>query len=111
VAYRSIFAYKRALNPNGVFVFIGGSSVGILQALLLAPLISMTGNKKMGSVMWKPNHKPDLVILKELFEAGKVVPVIDKSYPLSEVPEAMWHLAKGHPLGKIVITVSHDNKT
>jgi NADPH:quinone reductase-like Zn-dependent oxidoreductase len=111
VANRSIFAYKRALRPKGIFVFVGGSTATIFRALLLGPLISMTGTKKMGVVMWKPNKKEDLVFLKELFEAGKVVPVIDRRYPLSEVPEALRYLEEGHALGKIVITVEHNNKT
>jgi len=73
--------------------------------MLLGPLISMTGSKKMGLVMWKPNKKEDLVFLKELFEAGKVVPVIDRRYPLSEVPEAFRYLEEGHAKGKVVITM------
>ena len=105
VAYRSIFDYKRALSPKGIYVFVGGSTAAIFQALFLGPLISMTGSKKMGIVMWKPNKKEDLVFLKELFEAGKVVPVIDRRYPLSEVAEAFRYLEEGHHQGKIVITM------
>ena len=78
---------------------------------LLGLLIFMTGSKKMGLVMWKPNKKEDLVFLKELFEAGKVKPVIDRRYPLSEVPEALRYLEEGHVLGKVVITMEHNNKT
>jgi NADPH:quinone reductase-like Zn-dependent oxidoreductase len=80
------------------------------QALLLGPLISMTGSKKMGVVMPKPNQK-DFDFLIELFEAGKVVPVIDRRYPLSEVPEALRYLEEGHARGKVVITVEQNNKT
>jgi pentatricopeptide repeat protein len=105
VASRSIFDYKRALSPSGVFVMVGGSLAAILQAFLLGPLISMTGNKKMGIVMWKPNNKEDLAILEELFEAGKVVPIIDRRYPLSETAEALQYLEEGHARGKIVITL------
>jgi NADPH:quinone reductase-like Zn-dependent oxidoreductase len=105
VAYRSIFAYRRALSPKGIFVFVGGSTAAIFQALLLGPLISRMGNKKMGTVMWEPNKKEDLDLLAELFEAGKVVPVIDRRYPLSEVPEALRYLEEGHALGKVVITM------
>jgi NADPH:quinone reductase-like Zn-dependent oxidoreductase len=65
----------------------------------------MTGNKKMGIVMWKPNNKEDLAILEELFEAGKVVPVIDRHYPLNETAEALQYLEEGHARGKIVITM------
>ncbi len=60
---------------------------------------------------WKPNKKEDLDFIKELFEAGKVVPVIDKRYPLSEVPEAFRYLEEGHAQGKLVITLEHNNKT
>jgi len=109
VAYRSIFAYRRALSPEGIFVFVGGSTAAIFQALVLAPLISRNWTQKMGVVMQKPNKKEDLVFLQELFEAGKVVPVIDRRYPLSEVPEALRHLEEGHALGKVVISV--ENRT
>ena len=105
VAYRSIFDYKRALSPKGIFVYVGGSTAAIFQALLLGPLISMMGSKKMGVVIWKPNKKEDLDFLKELFEAGKVIPVIDRRYPLSEVPEALRYLEEGHVKGKVVITI------
>jgi NADPH:quinone reductase-like Zn-dependent oxidoreductase len=105
VAHRSIFACKRALNPEGVYVFVGGSTATILQAVFLGPLISRRGSKKLGLVPWKPNDKEDLAILEELYKAGKVKPVIDKSYPLSEVPEALRYLEEGHAQGKIVITM------
>ena len=103
--HRSIFDYKRALSPKGIFVYVGGSTAAIFQALLLGPLISMMGSKKMGVVIWKPNKKEDLDFLKELFEAGKVIPVIDRRYPLSEVPEALRYLEEGHVKGKVVITI------
>jgi NADPH:quinone reductase-like Zn-dependent oxidoreductase len=106
VASRSIFDYKRALSPEGIFVMVGGSLTEILQAFLLGPLISMTGKKKMGIVMWKPNNKQDLAILEELFESGKVVPVIDRCYPLSEVAQALRYVEEGHARGKVVITVA-----
>jgi len=99
------------LTPNGVFVMVGGSGAAIFQAFVLGPLISMTGSKKLGIVMWKPNNQEDLAILEELSEAGKLAPVIDKRYPLSEVPEALRYLEGGHAKGKIVITVEHNNET
>jgi NADPH:quinone reductase-like Zn-dependent oxidoreductase len=111
VAYRSIFAHRRVLSPTGIFIYVGGSTAAIFQALLLGPLVSKIGSKKVGVGMWKPNSKEDLDFLTELFEAGKVVPVIDRRYPLSEVPEALRYLEGGHALGKIVITVAHNNKT
>jgi NADPH:quinone reductase-like Zn-dependent oxidoreductase len=106
VASRSIFDYKRALSPNGIFVMVGGSGAAILQAFLLGPLLSMTGSKKLGIVMWKPNNQEDLDILEELFEAGKVVPIIDRRYPLSKTAEALQYLEEGHARGKIVITIA-----
>ena len=106
-AHHSIFAYKRALSPKGIYALVGGSRGAILQAVFLGPLISIFGSKKMGLVIWKPNKKEDLVFLGELFEAGKVVPVIDRRYSLSEVAEALRYLEEGHHQGKIVITFDH----
>ncbi len=104
--YHSIFDYKRALSPKGVYVMIGGSNAHLFQAMLLGPLISMTGRQKMGSMgVAKPNQK-DLVFMKELLEAGKVVSVIDRRYPLRETAEAIRYLEKGHAQGKVVITVA-----
>jgi NADPH:quinone reductase-like Zn-dependent oxidoreductase len=107
VVHRSVFDYKRALSPKGICVFVGGSMTRVWLNTLLGLLISLMGSKKMGLVMWKPNKKEDLVFLQELFESGKVVPVIDRRYPLSEVPEALRYLEEGHALGKVVITVEH----
>ena len=103
-AYHSIFDYKRALSPKGIYVIVGGSMAAFFQAVFLGPLISMTGSKKMGILMAYPNQK-DLVFMKELLEAGEVVPVIDRRYPLSEVAEALRYLEEGHARGKVVITV------
>jgi NADPH:quinone reductase-like Zn-dependent oxidoreductase len=108
-AYHSIFDYKRALSPKGIYVMVGGSSARIFQTIFLGPLISMTGSKKLGILAHKPNKSLDF--MKELFEAGKVVPVIARRYPLSEVPEALRYFGKGHAKGKVVITVDHNNKT
>ena len=93
--FHPIFDYKRALRPKGVYVMSGGSGTQMFQAMLLGPFISMTGSKIMRSVSSKPNKK-DLVFMKELLEAGKVVPVIDRHYPLSEVAEAIRYLEEGH---------------
>ena len=99
-----ISAYKRALSPEGTYVMSGGSEPQMFQAMLLGPMISMTGNKKMGNLL-KRSNKKDLVVLKEYLEAGKITPVIDRTYPLTEVPEAIGYLENGHARGKVVITV------
>ena len=106
VAQRSIFKYKRTLNPNGLFVMLGGSRRSMLQAALLGPVISRSGSKHLGLNWWsKLYNKEDMDFLAELFEAGKVVPVIEKRVPLSEVPEALKYLEEGQVLGKIVVTM------
>jgi NADPH:quinone reductase-like Zn-dependent oxidoreductase len=102
---RSIFAYQRALAPKGIYVVIGGSMTQIFQAMLLGPLLPRSGSQNMGNVLARPNQK-DLVFMKELLEASKVVPVIDRCYPLKEVPEALRYLGEGHAKGKVVITVT-----
>ena len=70
----------------------------------------MTSSQKMGNFMARANHK-DLLVIKELVEAGKIKPVIDRRYPLSEAAEAIRYLGAGHAKGKVVITVDHDDKT
>jgi NADPH:quinone reductase-like Zn-dependent oxidoreductase len=102
--FHPILDYKRALSPMGIYVMAGGSMAQMFQALLLGPWISMTGSKKMSAMSAKLNQR-DLVFIKELFESGKVVPVIDRRYPLSKVPEALQYLFEGHAQGKVVITM------
>jgi NADPH:quinone reductase-like Zn-dependent oxidoreductase len=107
VANRSIFDYKRALAPDGIFIYVGGTTSAIFQAMILGSLISKMGSKTIGvELSGKPNNKEDLDYLAELFEAGKVVPVIDRVYPLGEVPQALRYLEEGRALGKIVIKVA-----
>jgi NADPH:quinone reductase-like Zn-dependent oxidoreductase len=107
-AYHSIFAYKRALGQDGICVFVGGDLAHVFQAVLLGPLLSRIGRKKVCFVGAKMNQK-DLVFLKDLFEAGKVKPVIDRRYPLSDLAEALRYLEQGHAQGKVVIAVEHGN--
>jgi NADPH:quinone reductase-like Zn-dependent oxidoreductase len=109
VAHRSVFDYRRALSPEGVYVFVGGSFATTLQVVFLGALISRMGSKRIGINAWEPNNREDLALLAELYETGKVVPVIDRYYPLSEVPEALRYLEEGRALGKVVITVAHNN--
>jgi NADPH:quinone reductase-like Zn-dependent oxidoreductase len=100
---RSILDYLRVLSAHGVYVTVGGSTARVAQVLLLGPLISMVTKKRVRVVLLKPNK--DLGYMTELFEAGKVKPVIDGRYKLSEVAEAMRYFRDGNHKGKIVITV------
>ena len=100
----SISAYKRVLKPNGIFVHVGGSESQFFQTLFLGPFISMTGSKKISSLLQRANQK-DLNDVKELLETGKVKPIIDKRYKLSEVTEAFNYFQEGHAQGKVVITI------
>lgn len=102
--YHPLSAYKRALTPKGIYIMAGGTGTQIFSAMLLGPLMSNKGGKKMGGVSAKINQK-DLFIMKELLESGKVVPVIDRRYPLSQTADALRYLGTGHARGKVVITV------
>ena|SRR5882672_4090679 len=108
-AYHSIFHYRRALSQDGIYVMAGGGGVQILQAMLLGPLLSLMGSRKMRFFMANIN-KEDLVLLKDFLEAGEIVPVIDRRYPLSDVAEALRYLEEGHAQGKVVITVEHPRR-
>jgi NADPH:quinone reductase-like Zn-dependent oxidoreductase len=109
IAYRSVFAYKRALRTSGSYFAVGGSVATFFQILLLGPLIRRTTGKKIRVLAVQPNLK-DMVHITELYKAGKVVPAIDRRYPLSKVPEALRYLGEGRAKGKVVIAVGHDGK-
>jgi NADPH:quinone reductase-like Zn-dependent oxidoreductase len=104
----SLARLRRALTPRGTLVITGGESDGQwlggtdrqIRALLLSPFVG----QKLGTFINKENHE-DMIVLKELVESGKVTPVIDRTYPLSDVPEAIRYLEEGHAQGKVVITV------
>ncbi|MBE2201285.1 MAG: NAD(P)-dependent alcohol dehydrogenase [Anaerolinea sp.] len=102
--YHPLAAYKRALAPQGVYVMCGGAPKQMFEALILGPLMSNKGGKRLVSLSAKANQQ-DLLAIKELLEAGKVAPVIDKRYPLPETPEALRYLGAGHARGKVVITI------
>lgn len=105
--YRSIFQYRNALTRHGVYVMAGGSMGQIFQAVLLGRLLSERGGRKLASLTARPNQK-DLLFLKELIEAGKVTPVIDRCHPFSETREALRYLGEGHAMGKVVIRMEDD---
>jgi len=101
--FHPLAAYWRALNPQGSYVCAGGAMSQIFQAMLLGSLMSRRNGKKMSFMGIAKYNQKDLVCLKELVESGKVTPVIEKIYPLSEVPTAMRYLTEGHAHGKVVI--------
>lgn len=105
---RSLSDLRRALAPTGTLVIVGGETGGRwlggtdrqLRALIQSPFVG----QKLGTFISSENHL-DLIVLKELIEAGKVTPTIDRAYPLSEVGQAIRYLKEGHARGKVVITV------
>jgi NADPH:quinone reductase-like Zn-dependent oxidoreductase len=108
VVKHSVFDYKRVLTPDGTVIMVGGSISLVFLNILLGTF--MTGKNKIGLGKWKPNKKDDLDRLQELFEAGKVKPIIDNCYPLNEIVEAFRYLEAGQARGKIVITIGHNDK-
>jgi NADPH:quinone reductase-like Zn-dependent oxidoreductase len=103
VGNRSVSDYKRALSHNGICSVAGFTSLSRLFQIMLL------GGKKVGMMKTAKANKEDLVFIKELLEAGKVVPVIDRCYPLAETAEAIRYLETGHARGKVVITIAHNN--
>jgi len=110
VGNHALLEYKRVLNPKGIFVIVGGPDgksigpmVSPIKALMLSPFVS----QKFGMLLAELNQK-DLTLLRDLMQAGKVTPVIDRTYQLSEVPEAIRYLEQGRARGKVVITLERD---
>ncbi|MBK7781751.1 MAG: NAD(P)-dependent alcohol dehydrogenase [Ardenticatenia bacterium] len=102
--YQPITAYRKGLRPGGAYVMAGGSAAQMFQVLLLGPWMSRKGGPRMAVLETKPSAA-DLAAVKDMLEAGTVTPVIDRTFPLSQVPEAIRHLEQGHPRGKVVVTV------
>jgi len=116
VGNQPLLSFRRALTPKGKYVMIGGGGTadqGLIgpmfrpiEAMLLSPFVS----QEMGMMMTNPTQN-DMTMLADLMQAGKVTPVIDRTYPLSQIREAIRYLEQGHARGKVVITVAQDNKT
>lgn len=104
IAHCSVFAYARALKPNGTAFFVGGSVSTLFQILLFGPLIKkMTG--KSARILMVPQNKKDLLAITELCTTGKIRTVIDRKYSFNQIPEAMRYVSDGHAKGKVVITM------
>jgi NADPH:quinone reductase-like Zn-dependent oxidoreductase len=107
--YHSIFDYRNALKPNGIYVVAGGTLTQLMQGMLLGRGLSKPAGQKLGVLSARVNQN-DLNFIKELIETGNVKPVIDRRYPFSEIPDALRYLGEGHARGKIVISVAeHKN--
>ena len=105
-SHHSILRVRRALRPNGVYVTLGGTAWPILGGMVLGPLVSLASDKWTGLLLWwKPFKAEDVATLTDLIAAGKVKPVIDRRFPLSEVVEARRWVDDGHARGKVIITM------
>jgi NADPH:quinone reductase-like Zn-dependent oxidoreductase len=110
VSQRSIFDYRCIMEPDGIFVLVGGSRYAIFQAMVLGPLVSVASRKKMGINPVSVDNEGDLKFLLELIEEGKLQPVIDRCIPLEGIPKALMDLSEGHVNGKVVIDVHHGDE-
>lgn len=104
VAHRSIFDYQKVLKPNGQYVLVGGQMKRLLQAVFLGPFIGKRKGQKFG-VLGHEYKRVDLGTLLKFYELGKIKPLIDKEFALSEVPAAMTYLGSGQAKGKVVISL------
>ena len=112
VGNRSISDYKRALKPQGVCVIAGFTNLRLMfEHLILGPRRSKANGQRVGMMGTVKPNQADLTFLKDLLEAGKVVPVIDRCYPLDETAAAIRYLEAGHAKGKVVIRMAHDEKS
>ena len=108
IAHRSVFDLQRAIKPNGTYFIVGGSIATLFQVMSLGPLIRRSEGKKLLILAIHQSQK-DMVEIAELCEAGTIIPVIDRLYPLSEVPEALRYVGEGRAKGKVVIVVGQRN--
>jgi NADPH:quinone reductase-like Zn-dependent oxidoreductase len=106
--YHPILDYRRALSPGGRYVAIGGSMPQILQGILMGPVLSVGGSRKLSFMGIARTNQKDLIFVRDLVEAGSVAPVIDRIYPLREAAAAFRYLAGEHAAGKVVFTVDQE---
>lgn len=107
--YHSLFAYRRALKPQGIYVCAGGDLFQFVQAILFGKWFSQKGGKTLGSMGIAKNNQEDLSTLGELLQAGKIMPVIDRTYPLNQIADAIDHIVEHHVQGKVIIAVLEEH--
>jgi NADPH:quinone reductase-like Zn-dependent oxidoreductase len=103
-AYRSAWDYQRLLKRGGIYVLVGGSMARLFQVMLFGSLMGKMMNRRLKCLVSKPNQA-DLTVLKNWLEVGKLQPCIDRSYPLSEIPEAIRYVEQGKACGKVTIKI------
>jgi len=108
--YRPLAEYRRALKPQGRYVMVGGEGNQIFEAMVKGPLVSRRGGQTVTNLLASPNAD-DLAFVKDLIEAGKVAPVIERTYPLEETADAVRHVGAGHAAGKVVVTMLERNES
>ena len=102
-AHHSLMSWRAALRPKGVYITLGGSTTLMLRMLVQVPILKLATDKSMGMLMWSPFKATDVEALKVLISEGRLKPVIDRVYPLSEVAEALRHVDEGRAKGKVVL--------
>ncbi|OGO57034.1 MAG: hypothetical protein A2V84_05070 [Chloroflexi bacterium RBG_16_70_13] len=104
-SHHSIFAVRRALKPGGVYVTLGGTSLPIFAAMVVAPLVGRLTGRRMGLMLWwEPFKAEDIATVVQLIEAGVVRPAIDRRFPLAEIVAALRYVDDGHARGKVIIS-------
>jgi NADPH:quinone reductase-like Zn-dependent oxidoreductase len=105
-SHHSILAVRRALRPKGVYVTLGGTAGPIIGALLLGPILSLFSSRKSGLMLWwKPFDPDDVRTLTDMVLAGRLRPVVERTYPLDQVADALRHVLEGRARGKVLVTV------
>lgn len=103
-SHHGIRAARRALAPGGTYVTLGGTTGTLFDAMIVGPLASLRSNRWSGLLLWwKPFHEPDVRAVLDLVESGKVVPAIDRTYPLDQVVDALRWVDDGHARGKVLV--------
>ena len=104
-SHHSLPAYRRALRPGGVFVTLGGTTRTLVEALLLGPLLTLATRRQMGMMLWwKPFDQPDAATLARLVIEGRLTPVVDRTYPLEQVVDALQFVDEHRAEGKVLVT-------
>jgi len=102
--YRPLADYRRALKPQGTYVMVGGEGRQIFESLIMGPLVSRRGGQTMTNLAATPNAD-DLSFVKDLIEAGKVTPFIDRTYPLENTAEAVRYVGGSRAAGNVIIQI------